>query len=698
MADVLNPLTGKPAFQAGFQKHDPMAWGGQGHQIDGSGQDVFGTSGADRDVDRYRSLGSGYANTAAPMIDRSQADQARALQAGAIDRVGDAGNLYRLAATGQAPSAAETYGGKLIDDSIASQMAMAASAQGGPSAVSGAGRQAAFQGAVTQQSGARDLAAMRADEMDRARAGYLGSGSAYADQYAGMRNTDAGFAGAQADQEARQRALNAQQQQGYEQLGWNTRNAELGAEAQRSQVMGQNEANRRQEHAAENPSLWDKAKDVAGAVGGVVGGMFSDIRAKEDVQPVGGPNDVAAAMQSWSRSFGDPAQAHDAARIHDNAAEAQHIRESFGQGDHPSAGPSFLGGLAGGLRAFGGGAPSNAYAPRTTFSDEQTKYRPLAPVSGPSPSMLQLGGLEKGDVRSEIKANSAFGGKFMHGGAMMMSDEHSKYVSPNGGGGWAKNGGAISGSDAFRETMGNPMIRHNGPKGYGDEFITSDERSKYVVSDERAKEASRLKGQAEGLMAGMRSSLEAGPSARRLGGGTPENGFNTELTRGAEGAYQQWHDRTSPWDSGADYDLRGAFAEGMDRDGRGHLPDTFKKPNHETFSDESIYAPHGKPGHWQGKRFVPAKGDPMADANRSQEGSLYTYKPGFAEASGQAPGEPNVGPMAQTMASDPIAGTAVKTDPSTGLLVLDNDKLQKVQSAGIASLQRQVDALRRGGR
>lgn len=93
----------------------------------------------------------------------------------------------------------------------------------------------------------------------------------------------------------------------------------------------------------------------------------------------------------------------------------------------------------------------------------------------------------------------------------------------------------------------------------------------------------------------------------------------------------------------------------------------------------------------------------LADANRSMAGQPYVYKPEFAASQGQTPGELNVGPMAQRMAADPVAGTAVKRDPETGLLALDRDKLVKVQSAGIASLQQQVDQLRgalaaRGGR
>lgn len=85
--------------------------------------------------------------------------------------------------------------------------------------------------------------------------------------------------------------------------------------------------------------------------------------------------------------------------------------------------------------------------------------------------------------------------------------------------------------------------------------------------------------------------------------------------------------------------------------------------------------------------------DPIADANRAQAAQPYAYKPEFRPPE-QAPGEVNVGPMAQNMAANPVAATAVRRDPGTGLLVLDKDKLAKLQSAGIASLQRQMDSLR----
>jgi len=55
-----------------------------------------------------------------------------------------------------------------------------------------------------------------------------------------------------------------------------------------------------------------------------------------------------------------------------------------------------------------------------------------------------------------------------------------------------------------------------------------------------------------------------------------------------------------------DYDLRGAFRAGAEAEGNGHFPDTYKKPNHPTFSDESMY--HGVPdihhgGTYEGGRW-----------------------------------------------------------------------------------------------
>ena len=89
--------------------------------------------------------------------------------------------------------------------------------------------------------------------------------------------------------------------------------------------------------------------------------------------------------------------------------------------------------------------------------------------------------------------------------------------------------------------------------------------------------------------------------------------FNTILSDENERRFHNWIaqgkqkygvDLTGDLDT---YDLRGYWLNGgytneAFRARKGHAPDTFKKPNHPTFSNESIY--HGKPseygGTWQG--------------------------------------------------------------------------------------------------
>ena len=87
----------------------------------------------------------------------------------------------------------------------------------------------------------------------------------------------------------------------------------------------------------------------------------------------------------------------------------------------------------------------------------------------------------------------------------------------------------------------------------------------------------------------------------------PRSNYETQIAPDQESAFRAWRAANAPNDSGADYDLRGAFAAGVKPDPvTGHWPDTFKKPNHPTFSDESQYAQYGKPGRWDGDTFVPA--------------------------------------------------------------------------------------------
>jgi len=90
--------------------------------------------------------------------------------------------------------------------------------------------------------------------------------------------------------------------------------------------------------------------------------------------------------------------------------------------------------------------------------------------------------------------------------------------------------------------------------------------------------------------------------------GTPLNLYNTVLPADQKKPYRAWKQKYAPKDSGMDYDLRGAYAAGVKPDAKtGHWPDTYKKPNHPTFSNESQYAKYAgqKSGYWSGDRYIP---------------------------------------------------------------------------------------------
>jgi hypothetical protein len=101
--------------------------------------------------------------------------------------------------------------------------------------------------------------------------------------------------------------------------------------------------------------------------------------------------------------------------------------------------------------------------------------------------------------------------------------------------------------------------------------------------------------------------------------------YETTLSLDEERAFQKWKQQHAPNDSGMDYDLRGAFKAGLKPDPKtGHWPDLYKKPNHPTFSDQSIYA-KDRPdlaGRWEGETYIP----PSPASRRSEAGSMKVAK------------------------------------------------------------------------
>ena len=115
--------------------------------------------------------------------------------------------------------------------------------------------------------------------------------------------------------------------------------------------------------------------------------------------------------------------------------------------------------------------------------------------------------------------------------------------------------------------------------------------------------------------------------------------YNTQLSKEEEVDFQEWvmleSDRQGRDISKDlyDYDLRGLWKEGGGFDGEnGHARDTYKKPNHMTFSDQSKYngAEGVKGGKWSvryGQDVYTVSKTSRKDKQRMQE-YFEQYEPG----------------------------------------------------------------------
>jgi len=103
------------------------------------------------------------------------------------------------------------------------------------------------------------------------------------------------------------------------------------------------------------------------------------------------------------------------------------------------------------------------------------------------------------------------------------------------------------------------------------------------------------------------------------------NNFNTKLTPSDEKAFQKDVAKAKRQSDLVDYDLRGYWKE-LKAKGKslasvkGHFPDKYKKPNHPTFSEDSIY--HGKQG--------------LSGGKWTQRGGKWVFTPGARLSEAQA--------------------------------------------------------------
>lgn len=214
---------------------DPWGYGNKGYDVV-NGKAVEGSSGYDQASGRYQGMGRAAGAVTAPHVGSSRERDARGFQMGSLGLLGDA-------AYGRGPSIAG-------QEAIRAGQSLASSVKGGPGA-----RIAAMRNA-TQQAGSQ-YAMARAKEMADARGQYFGATT-------GMRGQDIDLAKAQSDAEARQRALNAQQQQAYEKMAADVRKQQLDSQIAQS--------------GAELGSR--RARQDEGDF------LTSDARAKENVKPL----------------------------------------------------------------------------------------------------------------------------------------------------------------------------------------------------------------------------------------------------------------------------------------------------------------------------------------------------------------------------------------------------------------------------
>lgn len=423
-------------------------------------------AGARRREAQLQALGDKYGSMGAPQIDYGNAGQDRGASMANDARQG--GNLDALqqAAAGHGPSAAQAQFQQSLDQSIAAQQAMAASARGPGASL--AGFNGAVQAGKMQQQGVAQAGALRAQEQQAAQQQYTSALGQQRAQDLQMQGLDAQQAQAQAAMEMQQRGLGLQ--------------GELGAQGLSNQVgLAQMQARQNYEAARTGQSQFNAGQNQQGfqTVAGLAAGAAaaaSDERLKTDIAPITG-DAKADAGDDWKKrlsSFGPAGGNKD-------FAQAYQTGGNFG---------SALSGLFGGGADAGaaeGAAPPSA-AGMAMVSDERAKeqVRSLAldppgadyPRERPGGQTADLGSLFALAVRPRPEWMTPVGRE----AAAPSSAQSSQLGDPNAARAARATAGSIEtnmrGTDAgytdawFRETNGLQMPA-----------VKSDERKKFGLSD-----------------------------------------------------------------------------------------------------------------------------------------------------------------------------------------------------------------------
>lgn len=257
---------------AGVNEKAPEDW-----SSDGGGQEIVngyrqqGTSAYDKDVAGYRQKGEDAQKRAAVTLDQRRADQARGFQMGGL-------GLMRTAAEGNAPSRAAELGTAATDGTARSALAGMAGARGPGAAVAGANA-AGTAAAGTMAKNNAAVTDLRAAEMAK-------NQSEFAQGAGTVRGQDIGAATQNAQYQAHQNALNEAKQEGYENLGYDTRLFQGQTSVDAEKLKRAQDLAAQQQRDRYNQNERDSLNQDISTTASIGMMAASDERAKRNVHPI----------------------------------------------------------------------------------------------------------------------------------------------------------------------------------------------------------------------------------------------------------------------------------------------------------------------------------------------------------------------------------------------------------------------------
>lgn len=663
---------------AGFQYGH---WGGDagafGYEPDGQGgykQVVTRESGMQQDVNRYRQMASERANRPAYQANYGGFDRSGAGFEYGQGQARHAMDLQQQAAEGRAPSAAEIAGRQAIGQSIDAQMAVGASARGGSLAQASAMRDASTGATAFRQNALGTLAANRANEMANARNAYAGSSFQYGQNQMGQQGLQLGKTAQQIQNEQFQRGLNQSSENFYEGMGFNTKQAGLGADLGRSGQSLQATQASQQYDLGRDQLEQQKIGNIIQASQVPAGYTKSDVRSKNLLMttrdggitrknPYGeghttslSPRDEAAFL-AWKaknapNDSGEDYDYRGAFKAGERPGRDGHWTDRFKKPNHP------------------------------TFSD-QSQYAKDAPERAgrwdgerfiPPRDVIDIDDYEAN--RRKDSSDIFRGDPYDDKTNAMLDDRLAQQPS---------NGKPAAFLDSY--------IADQRPVPEATSAVGGTMRERYAYSDTNAKKKAIF---AAGMQAGVAGALKGGTNAAapapkpvishapsadtesppvNLYGDAP-----TPVPERSPMVRQDTPETREANDPNRNMGLldrvvgfvAGPGGEGVIREGRNH--DAERAARDTAYSDART----------------------KEDAARKLKSQPYTYKDEFLPPEQEA-GEMNFGPMAQEMEKNPLTATAVEKD-AEGMRLVDMHKLVKTQSGLIAHLQEQIDHLKGGKR